>query len=212
MANYCYLVGSRRAGEAFLVDPAWEPQGLVDIVEAEGLKLAGILATHYHPDHVGGNIFGLDVRGVAEILERTSVPVHLHRSEVEGFCKVTGVPSASVVAHDDGDELEVGDVRIRFIHTPGHTPGGMCLLVADRLLSGDTLFIQGCGRVDLPGGNSRQLYESLTQVLAKLPPETRIFPGHNYGGTPVSTMGEELETNRFLQASSFEEWASLMGP
>ena len=173
MANYCYLIGSRRTRKCVLVDPAWEPQGLLDVVEGEGLELAGILATHYHPDHVGGDIFGLDVKGVIEILEHVSVPVHANRLEAHGLCKVTGLSVTDIVCHDSDDVLELGDVRIRFIHTPGHTPGGQCFLVDNRLVSGDTLFIQACGRVDLPGGNSQQLYESLTQKLAKLPVEQR---------------------------------------
>lgn len=212
MANHCYLIGSRRTRRCLLVDPAWEPQGLLDVVEGEGLELAGILATHCHPDHVGGNIFGLDVKGVADILEQVSVPVHAHRLEVEGLRKVTGLADTDIVCHDSGDVLELGDVRIRFIHTPGHTPGGQCFLVDNRLVSGDTLFIQACGRVDLPGGNSQQLYESLTQKLAKLPADTLLFPGHNYGDHLTSTIGEELRSNQYLRASCLEDWVALMGP
>jgi hydroxyacylglutathione hydrolase len=161
---------------------------------------------------VGGDIFGLSVRGVAELMKSVSVPVHANRHEAEGLRKVTGLSASDIISHDSDDRIEIGDVRIRFLHTPGHTPGSQCFLVGNRLVSGDTLFIQACGRVDLPGGNSEQLYESLTQKLAKLPEDTILFPGHDYGDVPSSTIGEELKTNRFLRVRNLEDWIALMGP
>jgi glyoxylase-like metal-dependent hydrolase (beta-lactamase superfamily II) len=104
----------------------------------------------------------------------------------------------------------VGDVEIKFIHTPGHTPGSQCFLVGDRLVSGDTLFIGGCGRVDLPGANPSQMWESLTQKLARLDDNVRLFPGHNYGGDQ-STMGREKQNNPYLTMPSLQDWLSMMG-
>lgn len=216
MANFVYLIGSRRTGECVLVDPAWDIDGLLDRIERDGLRLRGVLATHYHPDHVGGRIFGLDIEGLPRLLERCSVPVHVNRREADGLRQVTGLSESDLIRHEGGDVIELGDVRIRLIHTPGHTPGGHCFYIeqggADpALVSGDTLFIRACGRVDLPGGNPEQLYESLTQRLAGLPPQTVLYPGHNYAEQPTSTIGDELMTNQFMRMRSLDDWRHLMG-
>jgi glyoxylase-like metal-dependent hydrolase (beta-lactamase superfamily II) len=123
---------------------------------------------------------------------------------------VTGVSDSDLRKVDDGDSLSLGDVQIRFLHTPGHTPGSQCFLVEDRLVAGDTLFVQGCGRVDLPGGDADQLYYSLTQKLAKLPPATVLYPGHHYGPTKTSTISAELEQNAYLRIQSLDDWRRLM--
>ena len=113
--------------------------------------------------------------------------------------------------HAGGDTLEVGDVEIRFVHTPGHTPGSQCFLVDGRLVSGDTLFVQGCGRVDLPGGDAEQLYESLTQKLAKLPDDTVLYPGHDYGHAPSAPLGDVRRDNPYLAIPTLERWMAVMG-
>ena len=101
--------------------------------------------------------------------------------------------------------------HVTFLHTPGHTPGSQCFLVGDRLVAGDTLFVQGCGRVDLPGGDPEQMYYTLTQRLAKLPASTVLYPGHNYGPSETSTIGDELELNPYMRIRSIEDWRRLMG-
>jgi len=217
MANFVYLIGSRRAKTCLLVDPAWEVEQLLQLLQEEELELAGVLATHYHPDHVGGSVFGLSVRGLPQLLERVQVPVHVNTHEAEGIKVVTGLSESDLVRHESGDVIELGDVTVRLIHTPGHTPGSQCFLIERgtddaALVSGDTLFIGACGRVDLPGGNSQQLYESLTQKLAKLPPQTILYPGHDYSDRSDSTIAQELRTNRFLRVSSLDDWMRLMGP
>ena len=111
----------------------------------------------------------------------------------------------------NGDELVIGNTKVRLIHTPGHTPGSQCFLAGSALVSGDTLFIGGCGRVDLPGGNPDDMYHSLTQVLSKLPEDTLLFPGHNYASKPVSTIGDEKKANHYLNMRSLDDWKSLMG-
>jgi hydroxyacylglutathione hydrolase len=191
MANFCYLIGSRRTRECVLVDPAWEIDG--------------------HPDHVGGEIFGMSIEGLAALQQRVAVPVHTHRLEAETIRKVTGLSASDLVLHDSGDVVRVGDVEVQLVHTPGHTPGSLCFVVNDGLVSGDTLFIQACGRVDLPGGNPEQMYESLTQKLAKMPPATILYPGHDYADRPTSTLADELRSNRFLRATSLQSWLALMG-
>jgi glyoxylase-like metal-dependent hydrolase (beta-lactamase superfamily II) len=212
MVNFVYLIGDRQTGECLIVDPAWDVNGLIAIAEGDGLKIVGALATHYHPDHVGGGFMGLGIEGVAALLERIGVQVHVHRQEASGLKRITGLSDSDLVRHESGDLLSVGEQRIEFIHTPGHTPGSQCFLVnGERLVSGDTLFINGCGRVDLPGSDPEKMYESLTQKLAKLPDETVLYPGHDYADRPISTIGEEKQTNYYLRLSNLDQWLKLMG-
>jgi len=124
---------------------------------------------------------------------------------------VTGLSDSDIVKHQGGDEIWIGKVSLRLLHTPGHTPGSQCFLTGSTLVSGDTLFIGGCGRVDLPGGNPEQMYHSLTQVLAKLPEDTFLFPGHNYAAKEVSTIGDEKKENYYLRIGSLDDWKSAMG-
>ncbi|MFN2442058.1 MAG: MBL fold metallo-hydrolase [Thermoanaerobaculia bacterium] len=211
MVNFCYLIGDRDAGECVVVDPAWDVQGLFDAAAADGMKITGALATHYHPDHIGGDLFGHRVEGLPDLQEIAGVPVHAHRSEVEGIRYMTGLSASDLVLHDGGDVLEVGGVRIELLHTPGHTPGSQCFLVDGKLVSGDTLFVGGCGRVDLPGGDAETMYLTLTQRLAKLPESTILYPGHHYGPVPQSTIGSEKQSNYALRPQSLDDWLSLMG-
>jgi len=211
MVNFCYLIGDTETRECVVVDPAWDVPGLVEIVGEEGMNLVGALATHYHPDHVGGDLFGYRVQGLAQLQEEKGVKVHCHRSEEEGLRRVTGLSASDLETHDGGDALEVGGVRIELLHTPGHTPGSQCFLVEKRLVAGDTLFVQGCGRVDLPGGDPKEMYRTLTQRLSSLPDDVLLYPGHDYGERPSSTMGAERETNYALRVGSLEDWMRLMG-
>ena len=155
MANFVYLVGSRSSREMVLVDAAWDIDGLLARVQELGFKLVGALVTHYHPDHVGGEIFGHSIDGLPQLLERQGLKIYVNRLEAEGLRQVTGVSESDLVKVDSGDTLRVGEIEIEFLHTPGHTPGSQCFRVRKALVSGDTLFIQGCGRVDLPGGRPR---------------------------------------------------------
>ncbi len=211
MANFMYLVGDPSRREALVVDPAWDVHGLLDVAEQDGYRVVGALVTHYHPDHVGGDLFGLEIEGLAALQERVDVPIYVNEHEADGVAKVTGVAPADLRKMSGGDTFQLGDVEIRFLHTPGHTPGSQCFLIGDRLVAGDTLFVQGCGRVDLPGGDPDAMYASLTQKLAKLPPGTVLYPGHHYGPAETSTIGEQLETNSYLRIRSLGEWRRLMG-
>jgi glyoxylase-like metal-dependent hydrolase (beta-lactamase superfamily II) len=211
MANFIYLIGDDESRECMVVDPAWDVRGILDFIDREEMRLTGALVTHYHTDHIGGQMFGLSLPGVADLLSARPVKVHVNAAEAEGVAKVTGISRSDMVEHLAGDEIEVGSVKIKAIHTPGHTPGSQCFLAGSSLVSGDTLFTEGCGRVDLPGGSAEQMYHSLTQVLAKLPDETVLYPGHNYGAKPRSTMGEQKRENYFMRISSLDEWLRLMG-
>lgn len=211
MANFMYLIGDRVTREALVVDPAWNVGDLLDTAENDGYSVVGALVTHYHPDHVGGDLWGLEVEGLATLLEREGMPIHVNKHEAEGLKKVTGVSDSDLRRVDDGDTLDLGDLSIRFLHTPGHTPGSQCFLVGNRLVAGDTLFVQGCGRVDLPGGDPEAMYHTLTGKLAKLPTDTVLFPGHHYGPTETSTIGEQLRDNVYMRVRSLDDWRRMMG-
>lgn len=211
MVNFVYLIGDRESGEAVVVDPAYDIAGLCDIVDADDMTLTGALVTHYHPDHVGGSMMGHGIQGVAELLAHRPVPIHVQEPEAAGVMRVTGASATDLVQHQSGDVVTVGDIPIELIHTPGHTPGSQCFLVDDRLVSGDTLFLDGCGRTDLPGGDTRELYFSLTQRLAKVSDETVLFPGHQYSAEPSMPMGDNRRTNVVFRPRSVEQWMMMFG-
>ena len=216
MANLAYLIGSRSAREALLVDPAWSVDALLDRAEADDMRVVGALVTHYHQDHVGGEIFGMSIEGLARLLARAPVPVHVQASEAEGVRRVTGVSASDLVRHEGGEEIALGGVRVRLLHTPGHTPGSQCFLVESeggpgRLVSGDTLFLDSCGRVDLPGGDPEAMFRSLDGVLKRLPDETILYPGHRYAPEPSSTLGAQKRSNPYLRAASLEQFLAFLG-
>ena len=205
MVNFVYLVGDRETGDAVVVDPAYAVDELVGTLEADGMKLRGVLATHHHPDHVGGSMMGHGIEGIDRLLDVHDVPVHVNRNEADLVTKVTGVGSAQLVAHDGGDVLEVGGLRLTMIHTPGHTPGSQCFLFEGMLVAGDTLFLQGCGRTDLPGSDPEAMFHSL-RTLAELPDETALFPGHRYSPPSSAVMGAVKEMNPVLRVPDKEQW------
>lgn len=211
MRNFVYAIGDSDTRECVLVDPAWDVPGLLALLDADDMRLVGALATHYHPDHVGGSMFGMHVEGVQRLLEARAVPVHVHRDEADGVRAVTQISARDMVTHSGDDTLHVGAIPIRLLHTPGHTPGSQCFLVDDRLVAGDTLFVQGCGRVDLPGGDAQEMYRTLTQRLAVLPDTVSLYPGHDYGDQPTSSLGAERRTNTALRVRSLDDWLRLMG-
>jgi glyoxylase-like metal-dependent hydrolase (beta-lactamase superfamily II) len=154
---------------------------------------------------------GMRIEGIARLLERTTVPIHAQRAEVEWITKVTGVERSHLAAHDPGDVVSVGDIRITLVHTPGHTPGSQCFLVDGRLVSGDTLFLDGCGRTDLPGSNPDDMYDSL-QRLASLPDDTVVFPGHMYSHEPHAPLQRVRASNAVFKPKSKEAWLGWFAP
>ena len=211
MMNFIYLIGDRTTGEAVVIDPAYDPQGINNILEEDEMTLTGVLATHYHPDHVGGDMMGFSISGITDLLNLTSVPIHVQNEEAELVDKVTGVGFDNLRTHSSGDKISVGSIEIELIHTPGHTPGSQCFLVENRLVAGDTLFLDGCGRTDLPGGDPRQMYESLTTRLAKVPDTATLFPGHLYSPKPSQSMGETRQHNYVFAPSTAEQWMAMFG-
>lgn len=211
MANFIYLIGDRQSRECVVVDPAWDIDGVLKTVDGDEMNLVGALATHYHPDHVGGSIFGMDIGGLPELMEKRAVPVYVNKREAQGVKQVTGLSLSDMRQVDSEDTLKVGSVEIAFLHTPGHTPGSQCFRVGNSLVAGDTLFLQGCGRVDLPGGDSEEMYRTLTQRLAKIKDEIVLYPGHNYGGKPFAAMGDVRRDNAYLRIRTLDDWLRIMG-
>jgi len=211
MANFTYVIGDEVTREVVLVDPAYSPDDLLALLEAEGLILVGVVGTHYHADHIGGNLMGHRVSGIAEIASRVDVPIHVQASETTWVTRGTGVGVPPVVPHQPGDVIRVGEIAITLLHTPGHTAGSQCLSFEGRLVSGDTLFVNGCGRTDLPGSDPHEMYVSLQERLAHLPDETLLFPGHFYSPEPFATMGEVRAHNAVLAPRSADEWLASFG-
>jgi glyoxylase-like metal-dependent hydrolase (beta-lactamase superfamily II) len=210
MQNFAYIIGDRITREVVVIDPAWDIDGLLKLIAERDYQLTGALVTHYHPDHCGGSFGQNTVEGVSRLLEHVSLPVYAHELEADGVRRVTGISEQDIKKVTSGDKLMVGDIDIEFLHTPGHTPGSQCFRVKNTLVSGDTLFIDGCGRVDLPGSDTEDMFRSL-QRLASLPDDTLLLPGHNYSAVPHATLGETKLTNTYLKIKDPETWKMMMG-
>ena len=209
MRNFAYLIGDRETGAAVMVDPAYAAGDLLDTLEDDDMTLSGVLVTHHHPDHVGGSMMGFELKGLAELLERASVPVHVNTHEAQWVSRVTGIPMSDLTAHEHGDKVSIGAIDIELLHTPGHTPGSQCFLLDGRLVAGDTLFLDGCGRTDFPGGDADQMFRSLQQ-LATLPGDPTVFPGHWYSAEPSASLSTVRNNNYVYKVSNLEQWRSLM--
>jgi glyoxylase-like metal-dependent hydrolase (beta-lactamase superfamily II) len=209
MVNFVYAIGDHETGEAVLIDPAYAPGELVGMVEADGLKVNGVLATHYHPDHVGGEMMGHNISGIEELLGIIDVPIHVQTEEVPWVERRTGVDASHLSAHASADKLMVGAIEIELIHTPGHTPGSQCFLVDGKLVSGDTLFLEGCGRTDLPGSDPEEMYRTLQQRLLRISDDTVIFPGHLYSPDSSASMAEVRKYNYAMAPTTAEQWLAM---
>jgi hydroxyacylglutathione hydrolase len=211
MVNFAYLIGDRVTGEAVIVDPAYGVDELLGVLAADGMTCVGALATHYHADHVGGDMMGFRIEGITRLLELAPVPVHVQADEAPWLTRTTGVTPDELAVHAGGDVVRVGAVPITLVHTPGHTPGSQCFLMDGRLIAGDTLFLDGCGRTDLPGGDPTAMYESLTTRLAAVPDDTVLYPGHLYSPEPSATMGHTRSNNYVFRLRTPEQWMTMFG-
>jgi len=212
MQNFVYIVADSETREAAVIDAAWDIDALLHAVEEGDLKLKAALVTHFHPDHLGGNLMGHQIEGAAELLSRNlPLKVWIHKAEADYVQRIAGLSRNDLVLTDGTEELTLGDIPLRFLHTPGHTPGSQCFLVDGRLISGDTLFIGSCGRVDLPGSDPAQMYDSLVNKLKRLPDETTLYPGHDYAGKPTSTIAEEKRRNVTMRFERLEDFLQMMG-
>ncbi len=197
--NFLYFIGDAKTKEVAIIDPAWDVNYLRDLAAKKGYKITNIFLTHGHPDHVNG---------VVEMLSHHDVPCYISKNELGVL-----IPRhKNIVKVEDHAKLKVGSIEFECLHTPGHSPGCHLFLYKNVLIAGDTVFIDGCGRCDLPGSNPKQMYNSLYNVIMKLPDETIIFPGHDYGPTPYATLASQKQTNPYLQAKSMEDFLySRMG-
>jgi glyoxylase-like metal-dependent hydrolase (beta-lactamase superfamily II) len=209
MENFTYVIGCQRTKEVIIVDPAWDIKSLTNILNERDYKLTAALATHYHPDHCGGTYGQNNVEGVADLMAENPVKVYANKLEADGLKKVTGISDSDIAKVESGDTLKVGDIEIEFLHTPGHTPGSQCFRIKQTLVSGDTLFINGCGRVDLPGSDVDDMYHSV-QKLAALPDDTLLLPGHNYSDVTHATMGETKKQNVYMRIPDLNSWRMML--
>ena len=198
MAVFCYLIGCETTKEALVIDPAGDEDYIVDQAERAGLEIKYIFNTHGHPDHACGN---------ARMKELTGAPIIMHAADDDMFNSPEGrdifrmwgfQPSPRADIRIEKEEaFQVGRVKLDLIHTPGHSPGGLCLLSDGNLFTGDTLFVGSGGRTDLPGASLSLMLESIKRLMT-LPDETIVWPGHDYGDTPTSTIGREKKTNVYV--------------
>ena len=192
MANFGYILGCEETRIAALIDPAFEPEKLVARAKELELDVEWILNTHGHFDHINGNNVAVEMTG-AKIIGHNSSTFHVDNK----------------VDHDD--IFSIGNLDVRVLFTPGHSPDEVCFFVNNQVLfTGDVLFVGECGRTDLPGSNIQEMYKSLFEVLARIPDDVDIFPGHDYGSSPMSTMGFERANNYVLEPRSLEDFVVFM--
>ncbi|MDH5527135.1 MAG: MBL fold metallo-hydrolase [Nitrospirota bacterium] len=200
IANFNYLIGDPDSGTAALVDPAWEPERLLAEARELGLSVTHILLTHCHSDHVQAN---------GAIKEATGAEIYVHRAEFPYLKHF--LPPAGDVAMEDGGQVQVGGLTVRWLHTPGHSPGSSCLYVGDALIAGDTLFVNSIGRTDFPGSDPEEMWESICKLKA-LPDHVTVYPGHHYGPTPTTTIGDQKRANPYWQPDTLEAFLALAQP
>jgi len=193
MDNFIYLIHDRATKQAAVVDPAWDVEKIIELANAKQVTITDVLLTHTHADHVNG----LD-----QLLKTYDAQVHLLKYEAQFWGRFEEAPTA----HHGGDIIKVGDTEIKILHTPGHTPGSACYHLGDQLIAGDTMFVYGCGRCDLPGGDPNQMHDTLRRIAIDLPKETCVLPGHDYAEKPSVTLAEQIAGNPFMHFDAVEDF------
>lgn len=192
MKNFCYVVSDEETSECIIIDPSWDLDDVMDVIKKNSMNVAHIVNTHHHFDHTIGNDAMVGLTG-ADVIQHESS--HLRHD----------------VSVKDGQSIHFGNSELHVLHTPGHSKDSICLAGYGSIFTGDTLFVGSCGRVDLPGGSARDLYHSIFDILYKMDDDTIIYPGHDYGRSPVSTMEIEKTMNPVMQQRSEDEFARMMG-
>ncbi len=199
MDNYVYFIGNKETKELFVIDPAWEVDFIREEAKKHGYEIKAALITHGHPDHTNG---------IEDLLKTHDIPIYVSKTEAE-FYKPVGENIKDV---NPADKISLGNLDIEFMHTPGHTPGSQCFLVEGNLVAGDTLFLDGCGRCDMPGGDAETMYDTIYNRLMKLPKSTIIYPGHNYHHLHHDTLECQMKTNPYMTCKNLNEFLrSRMG-
>ena len=200
METFCYLIGDESTQTAAFIDPAFDTKRLLEIANDLGYRITHVINTHCHSDHTAGNQ-AVMVATDAKLLIHAADAPKLATIVNTAFSKVLGgkgSPKPDVLLQDN-DDIAIGETVLKTIHTPGHTPGGICLYAPGHVFTGDTLFVEAVGRTDMPGGSSRQLLMSIREKLYTLPGETIVWPGHDYGPTPSSSIDYEKQHNGFTR-------------
>jgi hydroxyacylglutathione hydrolase len=212
MMNFIYIIGCSETREAAVIDPAWDVPAILNIARDLDLRLCHILVTHAHPDHVNG---------LEEMIEKTGARAYLNVEEADYMREMAmryDVPlefmmrhSGNIVTVSDDEEILLGKIPVRCLHTPGHSPGSQCFLAEKNLFSGDTLFVDACGRVDIPGSDPAKMWWSLNRKLRALEDDIMLYPGHNYASQPTSNLGEQKRNNPYMQFASVDPFLRAMG-
>lgn len=189
MENFIYIIHDHVSNRAAVVDPAWNVAYILERAEEKGVKITDILLSHSHADHING---------VQEVLDVYDAEVHMLKAEATFSGKFQEIATL----HYGGDVIKLGETQIEILHTPGHTPGSACFHIGGELITGDTLFVFGCGRCDLAGGDPNQMFDTLNKIKQSMPQDTLIHPGHNYAEIETSTLAEQIEGNPFLHFNS----------
>jgi glyoxylase-like metal-dependent hydrolase (beta-lactamase superfamily II) len=200
MKNFVYLIGERSGSEIAVIDPAWEAPAILEQARSDGKNITAVFLTHHHFDHINA---------LPDLLKVLDVPIYVQDREADFATDALDEFRGSLRRVRPGESVAVGGQSITCIHTPGHTPGGQCLLCGGVLFSGDTLFVNACGRCDLPGGNSAALFDSLHRVLGTCSDDTVLYPGHDYGDVPISSLGRERSFNPYLRRQPSDEFIAL---
>ncbi len=192
MENFIYLIRDHATNRAAIVDPAWDVPQVIELAKQQGVTITDVLLTHSHHDHING---------INDVLKQYDAQLHLLKAEAEFWGQSLNMPSL----HHGGDIINLGETEIKILHTPGHTPGSACYQLGDDLITGDTMFVYGCGRCDLSGGDPEVMHDTLRK-LGKLPDSTLIHPGHNYADKTTCTMHEQVEGNPFMHFDASEDF------